>query len=1001
MVYIKKAVKILLGISLVTGFLSNGFKGVQAQILTDTQRIWDFATGVEGWQFDQSWAGEGYQGVSECVHDDEKEMLKVNLDFSKDTANGWSQPGISVPLGAGFDYSSYTALSFDLYYDEAAFSIGQLTFKVASGNVFQDQMAGLFDLTSEVVTGTLKKATVEFEIDASYAASENPDMLMLLIVGNNTDYQGDLWFDNIRLYAPEVQDDYVDATVSAATSIRMATTGTGLILNDQTIAYASQVQLADPKADEATVNLYQYLKAVGQGDAVIYGHMEDTVLKAGTALLSESDTKDLTGSIAGLDGLDCGNLFAGFAAKYNASHPGSNQIPETTQGNVQAAALLTNESLHQGSMMTLSAHMPNFAYAALKDAGASKSYDRYDYTAADSYNLKGDVMNQILPGGLYHDQFVSYLDLIGEYANQIDGPLLFRPFHENTGSWFWWGKAFCDEETYKSVFKYTVEYLRDVLGVHNLLYVYGPGSEAASLEEYGERYPGDEYVDIIGFDTYDNNPISDEAGYTFQTNLENTVKLTDEFAKVHGKLFAVSEIGIANMQDTGNLRPQWFSEIMDIVTKPEYDCSYFMTWTNYSNHSFYTPYVAIKNEDGTLHGHELMDPFIEFYNNEKSVFASDQKDILAGSITTAQLVPWDQTSGYITAPIATTRILGATTITARLNQEDVPATISVVGVDGEIPLATTVIGNIAHAKLGEQLIQELKEVPDGKIRLTCQGKILQEISVIFNIPKPVEDPLVVDDFETYYGENAMLGSNWAINKDSGSNLELSLVENPKLQGNYALRFTYDESSTGWAGATIAKEADWSSANALQFWVIPDCQNQKTVIQINTADGSYEAYLNTYDNYATATGPLLVIIPFNDFIDKTTKTPLTSTAAKSIASFGLWMNAIGDSLAIANGRVGGTIYYDEIKAITSLKTEATFATGQEVAIDQMTVTKLEKVVAKALELDKKDYSKESWKAFKTVLKKAQKTLKEKQSSKEELYQAWIYLIEKTDDLETIF
>ena len=119
-------------------------------------------------------------------------------------------------------------------------------------------------------------------------------------------------------------------------------------------------------------------------------------------------------------------------------------------------------------------------------------------------------MNQILPGGAYNPQFTAFLDLVAEYAEQVDGPVLFRPFHENTGSWFWWGKAFCDAETYKSVFKYTVEYLRDIKDVHNLLYVYGPGSEATTMQEYEERYPGDEFVDMVGFDTYDDKASADE-----------------------------------------------------------------------------------------------------------------------------------------------------------------------------------------------------------------------------------------------------------------------------------------------------------------------------------------------------------------------------------------------------------------------------------------------------------------------------------------------------------
>ena len=105
-------------------------------------------------------------------------------------------------------------------------------------------------------------------------------------------------------------------------------------------------------------------------------------------------------------------------------------------------------------------------------------------------------------------------------------------------------------------------------------------------QEYEERYPGDEYVDMVGFDAYDTNPVTDEEGYVFQQNFENMVRLTDEFAKLHGKLFAVTETGSTSDQGglpaAGNKRPDWFSEILDIITKDEYDCCYFMIWTNYS-----------------------------------------------------------------------------------------------------------------------------------------------------------------------------------------------------------------------------------------------------------------------------------------------------------------------------------------------------------------------------------------------------------------------------------
>lgn len=75
--------------------------------------------------------------------------------------------------------------------------MGQLTLKANSDSVFQEQMAGLNNLSTEDIGENIKKTTVEFKIDPTYARLEKPEKLMLLIVGNNTDYKGNLKFDNI------------------------------------------------------------------------------------------------------------------------------------------------------------------------------------------------------------------------------------------------------------------------------------------------------------------------------------------------------------------------------------------------------------------------------------------------------------------------------------------------------------------------------------------------------------------------------------------------------------------------------------------------------------------------------------------------------------------------------------------------------------------------------------------------------------------------------------
>lgn len=927
--WIRTAAWVCAAVLTVTPFPSGAVWAKPADV-EEVKRIWDFSDGTQGWVYDDSWAGDGYHGSGACEQDPDKEMLKISLDYSADVENGWSQTGISFTEEAGIDYSPYKVLNFDLYFDPEAYTTGQLTIKAYSDNVFQDQMCSMNQGVVEDVDG-LKMVNLSLVCDTGIAKTEKPETLMLIIIGNNTDYKGDIWFDNIKLSNIKEEKYLVDSTVLPETQTVLSTTGEALTVNGETCRYSDSVQLVDPEADPSVKALYQYLKAVGESDSTLFGHMEDTVLKAGAAPTSDSDTEDVTGSLSAINGLDCGGLFGGFASKYNERHEGA-YLPGDNAGNIQAAALFSNEAMEKGAIITLSSHMPNFSGSRVKKGEFEHTYDGFDYTPADSYDLTGDCMNQILPGGQYHEAFRAYLDFIADYAGQVNGPILFRPFHENTGSWFWWGKAFCDAETYKSVYKYTVEYLRDEKDIHNLLYLYGPGAEASTLEEYEERYPGDEYVDLVGFDTYDNDPVTDEEGYTFQDTFEELVRLTDEFAKKHGKLFAVTETGVASsgaaLKETGNKRPKWYTEMLDIMTRPEYDCCYFMLWSNYSRTgSYYTPFVEEVNEDSTLFGHELLDPFIEFYNNEKSIFALDQKEILGrivqGGMTEPKMKEWGALSGYMTSPVSGQRILEEMTFSARLNQEGADVEFRLAGDGGEQKIPTAVDGKSAEAVLDMETLEKAGATADGKVRLYAGETLLQEISAILNIAPPPEDPYVVDDFESYAGVTDMMLRSWSVNKDGGCTLEVSNSTDCSFDGGHSLKFDYKETKNGWAGCEFPKTTDWSGCNCLQFWVVPDGKNQKTVVQINTSTGgSYEAYLQEYPEYASSAEPLLVTLPFEEFRDKNGKGALDSANAANISGIGLWVNAIPDSEAIdQNGEVAGVLYYDCIRAIHALNVDA--------------------------------------------------------------------------------
>lgn len=123
--------------------------------------------------------------------------------------------------------------------------------------------------------------------------------------------------------------------------------------------------------------------------------------------------------------------------------------------------------------------------------------------------LKALSFKSILPGGQNHERYKKDLRKVAEFSSSLrddDGkliPFIFRPFHEFDGEWFWWGAVYNEPEEFKDLWRFTVHYLRDILDVHNILYAFSPDIKFDSREDYLLRYPGDDYVDILGFDDYE------------------------------------------------------------------------------------------------------------------------------------------------------------------------------------------------------------------------------------------------------------------------------------------------------------------------------------------------------------------------------------------------------------------------------------------------------------------------------------------------------------------
>ena len=908
---------------------------------TDSARAlktWDFNDGTaQGWDYNSGWNYQ-YDGAASTSVTNENSMLKFNVDYSANSSSTWSQPVLTV-YPSGLDISGADLLTFDFYYNPALLGSGSFATKVTVQNSSWSEDTssyGNIDLSGAVDADGMdgyKKVTVKLSIPQAVTTSECA-CVALGIIGNMTAYKGAVYLDNISFSTDkEAEDTDVDSTVKIADGQDVAVSGTTLETKDssgnaETTALPTDVTMVDADATASAKQLYSYLQAVGQSDSVIFGHQNDTRNKAGTladTTANHSDVFDVTGSSAGLVGIDALSLTGDEYDADKCNKQYGTSFSNTAEGRVQAAAYAVNQDIAQGAIVTLSAHMPNFSVVKETGGDGDASYASYDFSGYSPNNLTGDVMNNLLPGGKYNAAFNAYLDMIADFAGQVDGAILFRPFHENTGSWFWWGAAFCDAATYKNVYRYTVTYLRDVKGVHNLLYVYSPGSEASTEDEYAARYPGDAYVDLVGFDMYHTDITENDSWFdSFKTELG----LVDSFAGKHGKLMAVTETGMATstpdtgssqtaLHATGNAQLDWYSKMLDATSAS--GASYIMTWANWGkNSAYYTPYVDSVNADGSLHGHEMLDAFIKYYNDPRSIFAANQKSALASLPDVAAKSAAEGADGYITSPVSGSRILEGLSITANVSGASGSDNVSFIckSKDGSVTLPGKMNGSSASAELTDADLASLGEGV-GTIALVISGKTVDTISGLFNMKQAEQDPHEIDGFENYYGVDSLLTSSWSTNKATGSKITISLDKDHAMAGDYAMKFSYEEPSGGWAGATISRSVDWSDCNALQFYTVPDGNNQKVVIQI-TANGTvYEAYLQNYEAYRDSKDPMKVTIPFSEFCQRDTAgNPKGGLAgdASSVTSFGLWVNEIDGTEAASSGKVSGTIYYDGITAV---------------------------------------------------------------------------------------
>ena len=135
----------------------------------------------------------------------------------------------------------------------------------------------------------------------------------------------------------------------------------------------------------------------------------------------------------------------------------------------------------------------------------SSAFDQsYDACKADEFTE--EQWEAVLTSGTPENTaFLAGMDKAGNALLQLQAegiPVLWRPFHEFDGAWFWWGKG--GDEYFTRLWKMMYNHFTYDLGLNNLIWVLGYCHNGTDYgTDLADWYPGSRYCDIVGADSYE------------------------------------------------------------------------------------------------------------------------------------------------------------------------------------------------------------------------------------------------------------------------------------------------------------------------------------------------------------------------------------------------------------------------------------------------------------------------------------------------------------------
>jgi mannan endo-1,4-beta-mannosidase len=344
---------------------------------------------------------------------------------------------------------------------------------------------------------------------------------------------------------------------------------------------------ADKSATKQTIALYNNLKKLA-AKGYMFGHQDDLAYGVNWRYENgRSDVKEVAGDYPAVYGWELGGLEAGEEKNIDG-------VP------FKKMRQFIKEGYERGGVITISWH-------ARSPLGAPKG----------AWDTTHGTVTSILPGGANHQLYKSWLDEVATFLLSLKGsqgepvPVLFRPFHELTGNWFWWGRNACTPDQFKVLWRFTQYYLQHEKKVHNLLYVYNTAGDFKTKEEFLERYPGDDMVDLISFDSYQYDDPEKSDWFIKNTNAQ--LEIVSAIATEKNKAMAIAETGYEQIPF-----PRWWTETLSKAIG-QYKISYVLVWRNHG----YNQWMKKMHYYAPYKGHGSADNFIKFYQQENTLFEKE------------------------------------------------------------------------------------------------------------------------------------------------------------------------------------------------------------------------------------------------------------------------------------------------------------------------------------------------------------------------------------------